>query len=48
MSPADPLGCPFCSYAGAARDFLSLVAPSRPARVDVRVVEAGRLIAKRS
>ena len=37
-SPADPLGCPFCGHAGAVRDFLSLAAPSRPARVEVRVV----------
>jgi hypothetical protein len=37
-SPADPLGCPFCGRDGAVRDFLSLVAPSRPARVAVRVV----------
>jgi hypothetical protein len=37
-SPAEPLGCPFCGHAGALRDFLSLAAPSRPTRVDVRVV----------
>jgi hypothetical protein len=37
-TPADPLGCAFCDHAGAVRDFLSLEAPSRPARVDVRVV----------
>jgi hypothetical protein len=36
-APADPLGCPFCGHAGAVRDFLSLAAPSRPARVEVRV-----------
>jgi hypothetical protein len=36
-SPAAPLGCPFCLHAAALRDFLSLAAPSRPARVDVRV-----------
>ncbi len=38
VSPADPLGCPFCDHAGSVRDFLSLDAPSRPARVVVRVV----------
>jgi hypothetical protein len=38
-APADPLGCPFCGHAAALRDFLSLAAPARPARVDVRVVE---------
>jgi len=32
-----PLGCPFCLHAGAVRDFLSLTAPARPARVAVRV-----------
>ena len=37
-SPAAPLGCPFCEHAGALRDFLSLGAPARPARVTVRVV----------
>jgi len=38
MSPADPLACPYCGRDGAVRDFLSLAAPSRPARVVVRVV----------
>ena len=37
-SPAAPLGCPFCGHAGALRDFLSLGEPTRPARVDVRVI----------
>jgi hypothetical protein len=36
--PADPLACPYCDHAGALREFLSLEAPSRPARVTVRVV----------
>ena len=36
-APADPLGCPYCGQAGAVRDFLSLSAPARPARVEVRV-----------
>jgi hypothetical protein len=39
MSPADDLGCPYCGTTGAVRDFLSLASPSRPARVDVRVVQ---------
>jgi hypothetical protein len=43
MSPADPLACPFCRHGGAVRDFLSLAAPSRPARVAVRVVPRGAL-----
>ena len=37
VSPAEPLGCPFCLHNGAVRDFLSLAPPSRPARVEVRV-----------
>jgi hypothetical protein len=38
MLPADALGCPYCGHGGAVRDFLSLAAPTRPARVTVRVV----------
>jgi hypothetical protein len=38
--PAASLGCPFCGHAGALREFLSLAAPARPARVAVRVVSA--------
>jgi hypothetical protein len=38
IAPTSPLSCPFCGHAAAARDFLSLAAPSRPARVEVRVV----------
>ena len=37
MAPAQPLACPYCGHAAALRDFLSLAAPSRPARVAVRV-----------
>jgi hypothetical protein len=40
VSPAEPLGCPFCGHDGAVRDFLSLAAPSRPARVVVTVTMA--------
>jgi hypothetical protein len=40
--PADPLACPFCAHAAALRDFLSLADPSRPARVEVHVVERYR------
>jgi hypothetical protein len=42
VSPADPLACPFCDHGGSVRDFLTLGAPSRPARVAVRVVHRGR------
>ena len=49
LRPADPLGCPFCGHEAAVRDFLSLAAPSRPARVEVRVVQpAGRQSSTRS
>jgi hypothetical protein len=37
VEPADWIGCPFCLHTGAARDFLSLTPPTRPARVIVRV-----------
>jgi hypothetical protein len=37
-APSDPLGCGFCDRAGTVRDFLSLEQPSRPTRVDVRVL----------
>jgi hypothetical protein len=41
LTPGEALGCPFCGHAGAVRDFLSLTAPSRPARVEVRVLAPG-------
>lgn len=42
VSPVQALGCPVCGHAAAVRDFLSLAAPTRPARVEVRVVEGPR------
>jgi hypothetical protein len=39
LSLTDPLACPFCDARGPARDFLSLGAPTRPARVIVRVAQ---------
>jgi hypothetical protein len=36
-SVLDGLACPFCHHRGRVRDFLSLAAPARPARVEVRV-----------
>jgi hypothetical protein len=36
--PHDTLSCPFCGCAGALREFLSLAAPTRPARVEIRLV----------
>jgi hypothetical protein len=38
VSPTDGLTCPFCSNRATVRDFLSLSPPTRPARVEVRVV----------
>jgi hypothetical protein len=42
MAPADPLSCPYCANRATVREFLSLEAPSRPARVAVRVVDRDR------
>jgi hypothetical protein len=36
--PEEPLSCGYCGRDGALRVFLSLESPSRPARVEVRVV----------
>ena len=37
------LDCPFCRHAAPLRDFLSLAAPARPTRVEVRMIpRAGR------
>ena len=38
VGPTDLLSCPFCTHRAPVRDFLSLAPPSRPARVEVRVV----------
>jgi hypothetical protein len=37
LSLGERLTCPFCQHRGPVRDFLSLAAPTRPARVVVRV-----------
>jgi hypothetical protein len=37
LRPHDPLGCGYCGRSGALRDFLSLAAPTRPARVEIRL-----------
>jgi len=47
LSPSAPIGCPFCAHRGAVRDFLSLAPPTRPARVDVRVVDRAGLRGRR-
>ena len=46
LRPADPIACPYCSTSGFVRDFLSLGAPTRPARVQVRVVAPSRFAAR--
>ena len=33
----EQLDCPFCRHAAPLRDFLSLAAPARPTRVEVRM-----------
>ncbi len=42
VSPAADLDCPFCRHTAPLRDFLSLAAPLRPARVEVRVLLRAR------
>jgi hypothetical protein len=42
IAPRDRLLCPYCWHTSAARDFLSLEPPSRPARVVVTVTERTR------
>ena len=37
VSITAPLSCPFCATSGPVRDFLSLAAPTRAARVVVRL-----------
>ena len=46
LAPADPLACPYCAHEGAVRDFLSLGEPTRPTRVQVRVVVGPRAFAR--
>jgi uncharacterized paraquat-inducible protein A len=42
VAPSDRLACPYCWHTARARHFLSLEAPSRPARVVVTVTERTR------
>ena len=39
---AAAVACPFCGHGGRIRDFLSLAAPTRPARVVVTVRQPSR------
>jgi hypothetical protein len=43
-SPADALACPLCAHEGRLRDFLSMALPTRPARVEVRLVDGRRTL----
>ena len=43
--PVEPLTCPYCRHHAPVRDFLSLAEPTRPARVEVRVVTRLRPVA---
>lgn len=38
LTPAQRLRCSFCAHGAPVRDFLSLARPTRPTRVEVRVV----------
>ena len=42
VAPSAALACPYCGHGGAVREFLSLAAPTRPARVVVRIVTRRR------
>ena len=46
LRPSDRIACPYCFTSGFVRDFLSLAAPTRPARVQVRVVAPTRFAAR--
>jgi hypothetical protein len=37
LTPEDGLTCPYCNHGAPLREFLSLVPPTRPTRVIVRV-----------
>jgi len=37
LTPAEPIGCPFCGEAGRVRDFLSFTTPTRAAHVEIRI-----------
>lgn len=39
---SEDLHCPFCAHAAPLREFLSLALPSRPARVEIRMIRRAR------
>lgn len=47
MTPTDAIACPICAHGAPAREFLTLAAPSRPARVVVRLVRRTRWVVRR-
>lgn len=48
LRPGDAIACPYCTTPGFVRDFLSLSAPTRPARVAVRVTAPSGFAARRA
>ena len=48
VGPTEPLHCPFCARRGAVRDFLSLGEPTRPTRVEIRIVTRLRIQIERA
>jgi hypothetical protein len=44
VGPRDLILCPYCWHDAAVRDFLSLEAPTRPARVVVTVTDRSRTL----
>jgi hypothetical protein len=43
LSPGQRMQCPFCAHRAPVRDFLTLGEPTRPTRVEVRVVAPARI-----
>jgi hypothetical protein len=48
LSPAEAMRCPFCAHHAPVREFLSLGEPTRPTRVEVRVIAPARVRISRS
>ncbi len=47
LRPGESLACPYCLHFAPVREFLSLAAPTRPARVEVRVTMTGGMARRR-
>lgn len=39
---SEHLDCPFCRHTGPLREFVSLALPSRPARIEIRMIAGAR------